>query len=66
MAVNPKICPICHNNNHCGNEAGLQTCWCRNFSFPDGIFKLVTEHKACICRECLMKYNKLEDLKRGD
>ncbi len=55
-----KSCPLCGEDNRCGNVAGLPQgeCWCNKFEFPGEIFKAIPEeklNKACICKECVEK-----------
>lgn len=61
--VNPGNCPICGNDNRCGNIAGKAhgACWCSKAFFPEEIFALVPpdqRRKACICQSCLEKFKK--------
>lgn len=54
-------CPICNNDNSCGNIAGKAhgTCWCSQAFFPEAIFARVPEDQrgqACICQTCLEKF----------
>lgn len=59
MKIDAKKCPICNQDNQCGNELNKSTCWCASESFPEGIFSLVPEEKlrqACICKDCLEEY----------
>lgn len=61
MDINPKKCPICGQDNQCGNELGKSICWCSAESFPQEIFELIPEEKlrkACICKDCLEKFVK--------
>ncbi len=61
MNINPRKCPICGQDNQCGNELGKSTCWCSVESFPQEIFELIPEEKlrkACICKDCLEKFAK--------
>ncbi|WP_328589289.1 cysteine-rich CWC family protein [Litchfieldia alkalitelluris] len=51
-------CPICQNNNQCGNVARESQCWCINEIFPEDIFRMVSDDRACICKKCLNQYNK--------
>ncbi|PWW04905.1 hypothetical protein DFQ01_106190 [Paenibacillus cellulosilyticus] len=58
-----KKCPICNNDNRCGNVGGNAngTCWCGNEFFPQEIFKLVPADQidvSCICKVCLDKFKK--------
>ncbi|WP_078427975.1 cysteine-rich CWC family protein [Alkalihalobacterium alkalinitrilicum] len=60
MTIDAKKCPICNKDNRCGNEQNQPSCWCSMESFPDEIFKLISDekrNKACICKECLERYN---------
>lgn len=62
MELERKKCPICNQENNCGNEHDKDTCWCSLESFPEGIFALVPEEKlrkACICKSCLEDYKRM-------
>lgn len=59
--LNVKNCPICGEDNRCGNVAdpASQACWCAKEFFPQGIFALVPAelmNKACICKSCLDRF----------
>ncbi|MCL6452706.1 MAG: cysteine-rich CWC family protein [Alicyclobacillus sp.] len=54
-------CPLCGNDNHCGNVAGKPhgTCWCDEEFFPKEIFENVPlggPQRSCICKNCLDKF----------
>ncbi|MCL6445149.1 MAG: cysteine-rich CWC family protein [Alicyclobacillus sp.] len=54
-------CPLCGNDNHCGNVAGKPhgTCWCDKEFFPKQIFEKVPPdepQRSCICKDCLDKF----------
>ncbi|MGB3665482.1 MAG: cysteine-rich CWC family protein [Bermanella sp.] len=64
--VDPLLCPLCQQKNHCGNLAAgdtEKTCWCKSLDiqFPAELLEKVPEDKkgkACICQLCLNKFNK--------
>ncbi|WP_188990421.1 cysteine-rich CWC family protein [Paenibacillus nasutitermitis] len=56
-----KRCPLCGQDNECGNPAGEPegTCWCYGAYFPGDLLDRVTEElsgKSCICKKCLEKH----------
>ncbi len=62
----PKSCPLCGQNNHCGVDEG--NCWCRMETFSEELLSSVPEkqkNKSCICQNCIkeqsnLSYNALE------
>ena len=58
------VCPLCQQNNACGNLAiadNSQSCWCNNPSIrlPKALLETVPEAlrgKACICQTCALSY----------
>ncbi|WP_127582318.1 cysteine-rich CWC family protein [Paenibacillus koleovorans] len=57
----PKLCSICKQSNKCGVLDGqpIESCWCLNAGFPEGIFELIPSElrgKACICQACLEQF----------
>jgi hypothetical protein len=71
MASNddPRLCPLCHQHNECGNLIPVtDNCWCRDpeITFPKELLAQLpasAKHKACICRACVLAY--LEQKKQG-
>lgn len=59
-AVDPLLCPLCQEQNHCLNlGAGdtEKTCWCHNpdIQFPTELLDQVSvdkKGKACVCQKC--------------
>ncbi|MBW5446320.1 hypothetical protein GE107_09640 [Cohnella sp. CFH 77786] len=57
-----KSCPLCGQDNGCGNEAGKPEgdCWCTQATFPKEMLQLVPDDlrgKACICQSCLRRFS---------
>ncbi|WP_332873982.1 cysteine-rich CWC family protein [Amphritea pacifica] len=58
--IDPHLCPLCHQDNRCGNLSSCgsdASCWCRSpdISFPQTLLDRVPEEakgRACICRSC--------------
>ncbi|CAM3548093.1 cysteine-rich CWC family protein [Paenibacillus lupini] len=53
-------CPICKEENNCGNLARLPAgaCWCSKETFPQAVFERIPPElagKACVCQACLYK-----------
>jgi hypothetical protein len=51
-------CPICKEENNCGNLAGLPAgaCWCSKETFQQAVFENIPPEllgKACVCKACL-------------
>lgn len=58
-------CPICGQGNRCAIQSGktLESCWCRNVSFPEEIFDRIPpeqRNKVCICNNCVDRYQALK------
>ncbi|WP_290699638.1 cysteine-rich CWC family protein [Amphritea sp.] len=61
-AIDPNLCPICQQDNRCGNMASCgsdENCWCRSpdITFSESLLSQVREEakgKACICRACAL------------
>ncbi|MCR8657501.1 cysteine-rich CWC family protein [Paenibacillus endoradicis] len=56
-------CPICSNDNKCGNLSSARNtkCWCSKEMFSKEIFEMIPADqlgKSSICKDCLDKYNK--------
>lgn len=63
--INPKICPLCKKENACQVDISNNSCWCNNIKVPKELIELVPkeyEHKACICKACIISYNKNKEL----
>nr|WP_239618554.1 cysteine-rich CWC family protein [Cohnella mopanensis] len=61
LSNQPSRCPLCGEDNHCGNLAGLPhgACWCSQIEFPREILKRIPDEqrgKACVCRACVEKF----------
>ncbi len=61
--LDPKLCPICQQNNACGNlqSATVASCWCHDteLSFPKELLDTLPSdmrNKACICRRCVQAF----------
>ncbi|HOC55550.1 MAG TPA: cysteine-rich CWC family protein [Verrucomicrobiota bacterium] len=58
VAVDPSVCPLCNQPNHCLLAAGALSndeCWCSRVAFPPALLARVPEHarrRACICERC--------------
>ncbi|WP_091187483.1 cysteine-rich CWC family protein [Paenibacillus catalpae] len=62
-------CPICKEDNKCGNLAGIPagSCWCSKETFPQVVFEQIPPEwlgKACVCQACLHKL-KQESMKES-
>ncbi|MFC4302581.1 cysteine-rich CWC family protein [Cohnella boryungensis] len=61
--LHPGKCPLCGQNNACGNLAELPphgSCWCSSVVFPPELFDELPEelrNKACVCKDCLNRFN---------
>ncbi|MFL0800520.1 MAG: cysteine-rich CWC family protein [Agarilytica sp.] len=59
------LCPICNNDNACGNpscDGDTTACWCKrtDITFPEGLLQQVpkaSQGKVCICQSCALTYN---------
>lgn len=64
LVVNPRVCPLCGQENHCamaavGGTATTDPCWCTNQQFPATLLEKVpvaARDKFCICQSCLAKF----------
>ncbi|WOH37652.1 cysteine-rich CWC family protein [Thalassotalea fonticola] len=61
--VSPEDCPLCGENNHCGNLSSGKNnkCWCANndITFPESLLSKVSnvaKNKSCICKACALKH----------
>ncbi|QMV41188.1 cysteine-rich CWC family protein [Cohnella cholangitidis] len=59
--INAARCPLCGEDNRCGNLAGLPhgACWCSRIDFPRDILKRIPDErrgKACVCQSCVEKF----------
>jgi hypothetical protein len=61
--LDPHRCPICQQNNACGNleNPASESCWCRDaeLTFPKALIETLPSdmrNKACICRRCVQAY----------
>ncbi|WP_306416477.1 MULTISPECIES: cysteine-rich CWC family protein [Paenibacillus] len=59
--INPKICPLCGNDNQCAYQAGRppQECWCMNISVPKALLEKIPSElrrKACVCKRCVQQF----------
>jgi hypothetical protein len=60
----PNFCPLCGENNSCGNLSANnqgEDCWCVDsaISFPDSLLSQVSDadkNKACICKTCALRH----------
>ena len=67
LIINPKICPICGNENGC--KAGTnEKCWCMNIIVPKELLNLIPlelQRKSCVCKKCIDEFvrdpNKFKD-----
>ncbi|WP_201356374.1 cysteine-rich CWC family protein [Amphritea japonica] len=56
--IDPNLCPICQQDNRCGNIASCgadESCWCSEITFPEGVLNQVPDEAkgmACICKSC--------------
>lgn len=72
--IDPLLCPLCHQKNHCVNigvEDTQRTCWCNDpdIQFPQALLDQVPsdkKRKACICRNCAMAFLKESGVKTFD
>ncbi|MBL4898958.1 MAG: cysteine-rich CWC family protein [Colwellia sp.] len=63
--MDPNICPLCNQSNHCGNISPCdsnQGCWCSEqvIEFPETLLKQIpsnAKNKACICKACTLSHN---------
>lgn len=63
--VDPLLCPLCQQQNHCANLGAAdtnKTCWCHDpdIRFPEGLLEKVAEDqkgKACICKRCAQTFS---------
>lgn len=63
-STTPSNCPLCGQNNFCGNLSpnnNGEACWCADSSitFPDGLLNQVAntdKNKACICKACALSH----------
>ena len=62
--ITPENCPLCGNNNYCGNlsSSDNKACWCRDnkVQFPGSLLSQVSDadkNKACICKTCALSHN---------
>jgi hypothetical protein len=63
------LCPLCGQENRCGNLVLKAPCWCLKESFPQGLLDSVPVdlvRKAYICKECLEKYKSLNEAIAGE
>ncbi|URN96447.1 MAG: cysteine-rich CWC family protein [Candidatus Pristimantibacillus lignocellulolyticus] len=63
--VTANKCPICSNDNKCGNLANElnEKCWCSKEYFSKEVLTMIPANqlgKSCICKDCLDKYNNLK------
>jgi hypothetical protein len=65
--VSPENCPICGENNHCGNLSSdnESKCWCasNDITFSDSLLKKVSnaaKNISCICKACALKHKQEE------
>ncbi|WP_113955566.1 cysteine-rich CWC family protein [Arenicella xantha] len=67
--VSAKTCPLCGNENYCGNLVSGSDgggCWCTSsdIAFPDSLLNQVpndAKNKACICKSCALKHKRKID-----
>lgn len=65
----PNRCPLCGENNFCGNLSSSnkdQACWCMDsaITFPDSLLNQVPDvdkNKSCICKACANGHNLAKD-----
>jgi len=61
-SIAPENCPLCGNNNYCGNLSSVdnsKACWCTDIkmTFPDSLLNQVPDpdkNRACICKACAL------------
>jgi hypothetical protein len=54
------ICPLCGNPNNCMAHSE-HPCWCLDVKVPKELIELLPvthKGKACICLDCIQKFNK--------
>ncbi|WP_083189096.1 cysteine-rich CWC family protein [Paenibacillus sp. KS1] len=61
VVIDPKICPLCGNENHCAYQAGRphQECWCMTLSVPQALLEKIPQElrrKACVCEQCVRAF----------
>ena len=69
--VDPLICPLCQQENHCVNLGAAdteKTCWCNDptISFPQALLDQVPndkKRKACICEKCAENFKQNQGVK---
>ncbi|MGK0443485.1 MAG: hypothetical protein ACJA1U_000410 [Bermanella sp.] len=69
-AVDPLLCPLCEQQNHCGNLGAGEsekTCWCNNpdIQFPKALLDQVSvdkKGKACVCQQCARAFSQTDDV----
>ena len=61
ISNDPKHCPLCGQDNHCGVDDS--DCWCRMETFSEELLSNVSEEKqggsSCICQNCIKKRSSL-------
>lgn len=62
-----KNCPICNQDNKCGNLVGKPsgTCWCIREAFSKELFELIPSDQlgiSCVCKDCLDNKNGEHDI----
>ncbi|WP_202931194.1 cysteine-rich CWC family protein [Oceanospirillum linum] len=71
--IDPARCPLCHRLNNCAHHNALgsgQGCWCYDpeISFPESLLISIPPEqrsKACVCRDCAVKYQEEYSGKEG-
>ena len=60
--VDSGLCPLCNQDNRCGNIASCDNkaiCWCSSpeINFTDALLKQIPKDakgKACVCKRCAL------------
>lgn len=63
--ISPNLCPLCHQDNRCGNLSvcdSSTSCWCRSpeIKFSEKLLNKIpndAKKKACICKACTLAHN---------
>lgn len=62
--INPQLCPICQQDNRCGNLLSCgsdKSCWCSSseIQFSEKLLNQIpneVKNKACICKACALAH----------
>ncbi len=66
--IDPLVCPLCQQPNHCLNLGAAdvdRSCWCNDpaISFPESLLSQIPpeqRRKACVCRDCALRHQQAQ------